>query len=111
MNWILLQGDDVCYVEWTLAAPGNWNVDEIKETLEKLSSLMGKVFRIVFVYKGSLVIQTTTQLRFLQNDEEFEFAIKSFLGEFIQICDLNTKSKTIVLVEIVISKEKFESRE
>ncbi|XP_052059553.1 uncharacterized protein LOC127700192 isoform X2 [Mytilus californianus] len=105
----LSHDDDVCYVEWTLATPGNWDVDEIKETLENFSSLMGKYFRIVFVYKGSLVIQTTTGLRFLQSDDEFLLAVRSFLKDFIDICNLDTDTKTIVQVKITISKVKFES--
>ncbi|XP_052062686.1 uncharacterized protein LOC127702511 isoform X2 [Mytilus californianus] len=101
---------DVCYVEWTLATPSNWDIDEIKETLENFSSLMGKFFRIVFVYKGSLVIQTSAQVRFLQSDEEFQLAVKSFLKDLLDICDLDTETKTIVQVGITISNEKFESK-
>ncbi|XP_052059555.1 uncharacterized protein LOC127700195 [Mytilus californianus] len=105
----LSHDNDVCYVEWTLATPGNWDVDEIQKTLENFSSLMGKYFRIVFIYKGSLVIQTSAQVCYLQNDEEFQLAVKSFLKGFLDVCDLDTETKTIVQVEITISKEKFES--
>ncbi|CAC5362329.1 unnamed protein product [Mytilus coruscus] len=101
--------DNVCYVEWTLATSDNWDVDEIKKTLENCSSLMGKYFRIVFVYKRSLVIQTSAQVCFLQSAEKCQLAVKSFLKDLLDICELDMETKTIVQVEITISKEKFES--
>ncbi|XP_071176863.1 uncharacterized protein [Mytilus edulis] len=106
----LLHDDGICYLEWKLATPDSWDIDEIKETLENFSSLMGKFFRIEFVYKGSLVIQTSAQLSFLQNDDEFQLAVESFLKDFLDICNLDTDTKTIVKVKITISNEKFESK-
>ncbi|XP_063442709.1 uncharacterized protein LOC134723009 [Mytilus trossulus] len=105
-----IDNEDICYVEWTLGTPAKWDIDEIKETLEIFSSLMGKFFRIVFVYKGSLVIQTSAQLRFLQSDVEFQLAVKSFLKDLLDICNLDTDTKTIVQVTISVSNEKFESK-
>ncbi|CAC5362328.1 unnamed protein product [Mytilus coruscus] len=78
---IMSQDHDVCYVEWSLATPGNWNVDEIKKTLENISSLIGQWFRIEFVYTGDVV----------------------------DLCDLDMETKTIVEVEVVLSAEKFET--
>lgn len=72
---------------------------------------MGKFFRIVFVYKGSLVIQTSAQLRFLQSNVKFQLAVKSFFKDFLDICNLDTDTKTIIQVTISISNEKFESSE
>lgn len=71
---------------------------------------MGNFFRIVFVYKGSLVIQTTAPKRFLQNEEDFRLAIKLFLRDLVDIGKIDSDTKTIVKVEVVLSPETFPSR-
>ncbi|VDH99037.1 Hypothetical predicted protein [Mytilus galloprovincialis] len=101
---------DVCYVEWRLATPKKWNVDEIKEALENTPSLIGQKFHIEFVYKGSLLIQTKAPMFLLQNYKLFVEAVESFLRHFVDICGLDTEVKTIVKVELVVSKEKFASQ-
>lgn len=110
MDFPYYPDDDVCYVEWKLETPESWNIDEIKGTLEKFSSLMGSFFRIVFVYKGSLVIQTTAPKRFLQNEKDFRLAVKLFLTDLVDIGKLDSGTKTIVKVEVVLSQETFASR-
>lgn len=106
----LFPDPDVCYVEWRLATPGNWNVDKIKEALENTPSLIGQKFHIEFVYKGSLLIQTKAPMFLLQNFKLFVEAVESFLRHFVDICGLDTEVKTIVKMELVVSKEKFASR-
>ncbi|XP_052059554.1 uncharacterized protein LOC127700194 [Mytilus californianus] len=110
INKTVSHDHDVCYVEWRLATPGNWNVDKIKEKIEDISFMMGKWFHIVFVYKGSLLIQTTAPMFLLQNDKSFVEAVESFLRHFVDICGLDMEVKTIVKVELVVSKEKFASQ-
>ncbi|CAC5362326.1 unnamed protein product [Mytilus coruscus] len=106
---IVSHDDGVCYVEWKLETPGSWNIDAIKGTLENFSSLMGSFFRIVFVYKGSLVIQTTAPICFLQNEKDLQLAVKLFLGDLVDVCKLDSDTKTIVKVEVVLSQETFAS--
>lgn len=101
---------DVCYVEWRLATPGNWNVDEIKKTLTNISSLIGQWFHIEFVYKGSLFIQTTIEMTVLKTKIEFQRAVKSFLRDVVDLCDLDMETKTVVKAEVVLSTEKFAMR-
>lgn len=108
MGFIL--DDDVCNVEWRLATPGNWNLNEIIETLENFSSLLGKWFRIKFVYKGSLVIQTSASICFLKNDDEFQLSVKMFLRDMVDICNLDVETKTIVKVELFVSIETLSNR-
>ncbi|CAG2216290.1 unnamed protein product [Mytilus edulis] len=86
---------DVCYVEWRLATPGNWNVDKIKEALENTPSLIGQKFHIEFVYKGSLLIQTKAPMFLLQNFKLFVEAVESFLRHFVDICGLDTENTLI----------------
>ncbi|XP_052062371.1 uncharacterized protein LOC127702279 [Mytilus californianus] len=101
------QVDDVCYVEWKLATPSNWNVDYITKTLENVSSLVGQWFRIVFVYKGSLVIQTSASERIMQNDKDFCLAVKLFFKDVVEKCQLDTKTNTVIKVELVVTNEIF----
>ncbi|XP_071173123.1 uncharacterized protein [Mytilus edulis] len=101
------QDDDVCYVEWKLSTPSNWNVDDIKKTLENVSSLIGQWFRIVFVYKGSLVIQTSASKQIMQNDKDFRLAVKSFLKDVVKKCQLETVTNTTVKVALVVTNEIF----
>ncbi|XP_071173118.1 uncharacterized protein [Mytilus edulis] len=104
------QDHDVCYVEWRLATPGNWNVDEIKKTLTNISSVIGQWFHIEFVYKGSLFIQTTIEMTVLKTKIEFQRAVKSFLRDVVDLCDLDMETKTVVKAEVVLSTEKFAIR-
>lgn len=102
---ILLSADDVCYVEWKLATPENWKVDQIKEKLEKVSSFVGQWFRIKFVYTGSLVIQTSAPVRIVKDDKKFKQAVKLFLKDVVDKCNLKTKIKTRIKIELVVSNE------
>lgn len=71
---------------------------------------MGQFFQIVFVYKGSLVIHTTAPKRVLQNEEDLHLAIKLFLEDFVEICNLGSDIKAVVNVDVVLSQNTFASR-
>ncbi|XP_052062369.1 uncharacterized protein LOC127702278 [Mytilus californianus] len=100
-----LQNDNICYVEWKLATPSNWNIDDIKKTLENVASLIGQWFRIVFVYKGSLVIYTSVPVHKVKDDKDFQLAVHLFLKDVVERCDLDTVTKTIIILELVVSNE------
>lgn len=101
----MLSADDVCYVEWKLETPEKWNVDQIKNKLEAISSFVGQWFRIIFVYKGSLVIQTSAPVRIVKDDKKFKQAVKLFLNDVVDKCDLKTKINTRIKIELVVSNE------
>lgn len=84
---VILPDGDVCYVEWRLSTPGNWNVDEIKRSLEYISHGMGELFRIVFIYTESAPIPS------MQIDKE-QLSVKSVFKDSIKISDVNMETKT-----------------
>ncbi|CAG2250688.1 DDX58 [Mytilus edulis] len=103
----LIKHKDVkkCRVEWRLQTPDTWNLNEIKETLEKFSGVLRPWFEIEFVHVGSLVIKTLVPKEVLDNRDQMKKSIQAFLEKMVELCHINTELSTVIKVDLVVSDE------
>ncbi|VDI77769.1 Hypothetical predicted protein [Mytilus galloprovincialis] len=99
------QNPKKCRVEWRLQTPDTWNLNEIKETLEKFSGVLRPWFEIEFVHVGSLVIKTLVPKKVLDNRDQMKKSIQAFLEKIVEVCHINTELTTIIKVVLVVSYE------
>lgn len=97
--FLLIDGEK-CLIYWTFKPQGEWDVNEVAEKLKHISALLD--FKIIFVYAGSLVVKTSTNMRLLTNADEFYKAIGTFFEQFVVQCELDTSMKESFDVSIEI---------
>ncbi|VDI49215.1 Hypothetical predicted protein [Mytilus galloprovincialis] len=100
-----------CRVEWRLETPNTWNLPEIKETLEKFSSLLRQWFEIEFVYVGSLVLSTLVKQNVLDNPDQMRTSIQLFLEKVVELCKINADVPTVIKVDLIIKLDELVHRE
>lgn len=66
--------------------------------LTSVSSMWNEWFEIEFVYVGSLMIETTIQESIVADKNMFFSAIKSFVAALVDLCDLDSSSRQIIVV-------------
>ncbi|XP_063446937.1 antiviral innate immune response receptor RIG-I-like [Mytilus trossulus] len=98
-------------VEWRLETPNTWNLPQIKETLEKFSSLLRQWFEIEFVYVGSLVLSTLVNKNVLDNPDQMRTSIQLFLEKVVELCNINTDVPTVVKIDLIIKPDELVYRE
>lgn len=96
-----------CRVEWRLETPNTWNLPEIKETLEKFSSLLRQWFEIEFVYVGSLVLSTLVKKNVLDNPDQMRTSIQLFLEKLVELCKINADVPTVIKVDLIIKLDEL----
>ncbi|VDH92655.1 Hypothetical predicted protein [Mytilus galloprovincialis] len=100
-----------CRVEWRLETPNTWNLPEIKETLEKFSSLLRQWFEIEFVYVGSLVLSTLVNKNVLDNPDQMRTSIQLFLEKVVELCNIDADVPTVIKVDLIIKLDELVYRD
>lgn len=83
----------------------SWNVISTVETINRSISNLSDWFHVDYAYcdiSGRLVLQTTTTSHTLSSLPSLETAVKSFLGKFIEICDLRKylKEEQLIIMDV-----------
>lgn len=103
-----IPSDETCYITWKIETPDETKVDKIVSELEKAADYMDTPFRIKFVRLGSLMLGTTVQRRFLQNNKVLRLAVIKFLKEVQYFGEINTIYNAVLKIEAFqLDKEKF----
>lgn len=96
---------DKCYARWKMLTPTHWSYEKIKSRLEAISKI--SEFNILFVYDGSLIVDTSFVLHQSLQPKKFYASIVDFLKKFVHICKIQTTVKAAVDVEITFSRLPF----
>lgn len=100
---VLIAGDQTEYfVKWTLDNPDNMSIEYIKKKMQNVTELSNH--KILFVYAGSVQIESSVSYDIVLNPEKFAASILSFLAKFTEICKIDTSKDMTIDVCIAVSE-------
>ncbi|VDI45704.1 Hypothetical predicted protein, partial [Mytilus galloprovincialis] len=96
-------GDQTEYfVKWTLDNPDNMSIAYIKKMMQNVTELSNH--KILFVYAGSVQIESSVSYDIVLNPEKFATSILTFLTKFTEICKIDTSKDMTIDVCIAVSE-------
>lgn len=97
---------DAVYVNWSIDNPkfSERKKRDIIDSMRRaaMSISIWKPYKIILIYKGSIVIVTLLPMEKFVNKSEFEDTIKYFLDQFTKIVAFGPEESFHVTVNIVI---------
>ncbi|XP_052062379.1 deoxynucleoside triphosphate triphosphohydrolase SAMHD1-like [Mytilus californianus] len=90
------------FVKWTLENPENMSIAYIKKMMQHVTELSSH--KIIFVYAGSVQIESSVSYDIVLNPEKFAASILTFLAKFTEICKIDTSKDMTIDVDIAVSE-------
>lgn len=95
-------------VHFTIETPEPLKGEEhvIIEAVKNYIDLINKLttYKIVAIYKGSIIIDTLVPINILQDDDAFWRSIRLFLDTMVKICGIDKNIPTVIKVKIAITE-------